>query len=106
MYEVETSDFMASRVPERTYQRTIPQVETRTVVEHSPIILSRTRVQEEPEVEFEYKHKFLPGATVIRSSPRTTTVIEEKQEYDNGDEDIERVVYEDGVEVSREQISP
>ena len=57
-------------------------------------------------IEFEYKHKFATGSTLVQASPNTKTVIEETKEYDNGQSLIQRTTYENGVEVDSETISP
>lgn len=57
-------------------------------------------IEEDQDVEIEYKHKYQPGLTLIRSSPGTNTVIEEKEVYDNGEELITHTHYENGVRIN------
>lgn len=57
-------------------------------------------------IEFEYRHKFASGSTLVQANPNTKTVIEETKEYDDGQSLIQRTTYENGVEIGSETISP
>lgn len=85
-----------ARLPAHNFER-----RRQNVVESSA---KKSPTQE--NIEFEYKHKFASGSTLVQASPNTKTVIEETKEYDNGQSLIQRTIFENGVEIDSETISP
>ena len=119
---VHTSSFDPLHRSQRTHLASPEFDQKKTVISHDPELRTEVRSEfyDEPissrskyskpvqskngEINIEYKHKFHPGITHIKSSPRTTTVVEETEEYENGEKVVERTIYENGVIVGREEI--